>query len=80
VASGSGHAPDGVGFAHSVSVCPPSSPGIFAALSTATTSAPPPGNARCNSVGAPAEDENAARIFSADNAASVAGVPAFSAA
>jgi hypothetical protein len=41
-------------------------------LSTATTSAPPSGSPRCNTVGALAADESAARILSADSA--VAGV------
>jgi len=42
--------------------------------STATIAAPPPGNAGCNTAGAPAGDENAARIPSADNRASAADV------
>jgi len=48
------------------------SPGIVAAPSTATIAAPPPGSARCNSAGALAEDESAARILSADKYASAA--------
>jgi len=55
------------------------SPGIVAAPSTATIAAPPPGNARCNSAGGLAEDESAACIPSADNAASAAGGPIASA-
>jgi len=50
------------------------SPGIFAALSGATIAVPLPGSVRCSSAGVPAEDENAARIPSADTAASAAGV------
>jgi hypothetical protein len=56
-----------------------SSPDTAAVPSTATISALPPGSARCNSGGAPAADESAARILSADNAAPVAGVPLASA-
>jgi hypothetical protein len=51
------------------------SPGIVAAPSTATIAAPPPGTPHCNSAGALAEDESAARIPSADKAAyAAAGV------
>jgi hypothetical protein len=49
------------------------SPGIVAAPSTATIAAQIPGSARCNSAGALAEDESAARIPSADKHASAVG-------
>jgi len=55
------------------------SPGIVAAPSTATIGAPPPGSAHCNSADVLAEDESAARILSADSAASAADVPGASA-
>jgi hypothetical protein len=45
----------------------------FPVPSSATISAPLSGILRCNSAGAPAEDENAARILSADEDASAAG-------
>jgi hypothetical protein len=56
-------APGSAGFARSVSACPLSSPGISAAPSTATIPAPPPRSARCNTAGATAGDESAARIL-----------------
>jgi len=79
VVSGCGPAPGSAGFARSVAVCPPWSPGIAAAPSTATIPALPPDSARCNSVGVLAGDESAARILSADSAACAAGVPIASA-
>ncbi len=71
--SGSGPAPGIDGFDHSASVGPPPSSGIFLGLSIATISAPLPDNTDCNSVGALAEDDSAARILSIDNTASAAG-------
>ena len=50
----------------------PLSPGSVVAPSTAPTSAQPSGTPRCNNAGAPAGDESAARILSADNTASAA--------
>ena len=58
--SGFWRAPDGVGFARSVSSGPPLSPDIVAAPSSATTSATPPGSVCCNNADAPAEGESAA--------------------
>jgi hypothetical protein len=78
--SGPGFASGSAGFGRCVSVCQPSSLGIVAALATATTSAPLPGNVHCNSAGVPAADESAARILSADTSVSSAGAPAASAA
>ena len=48
------------------------SPGISLGLYGVTISAPPPGSPRCNSAGALAGDENAARIPSGDRSASAA--------
>ena len=67
--------PDSVGLDRSVSVGPPPTPGISLGLSTATITAPPSGIRRCNSAGALAGDESAARIPSADSAVHAAGVP-----
>jgi DNA-binding PadR family transcriptional regulator len=72
--SGFGPVPGNADFGRSVSVCPPPSPDIVAALSTATISAPLSGSPRCNTVGVPAGGESAARSLSADNAASAVGV------
>jgi len=49
-------------------------------LSTATISAPPPGSAHYNTVGALVADEHAARILSADSAVHAASGPGVSAA
>jgi len=79
VVSGSARAPGSAGFARSVSVGPPPSPGSVVAPSTATIAGPPSGTARCNNAGAPAGGESAARILSADNAGPVACGPIASA-
>jgi hypothetical protein len=47
--------------------------GIVVVPSTETISAPPPGNPRCNSAGALAEDESDAHILSTDNTVCAAG-------
>jgi len=73
VVSGFWRVPGSAGFARSVSAGPVPSPGIVAAPSTATIAAPPPGSARCNSAGALAEDESAARSLSADTGVFAAG-------
>jgi hypothetical protein len=49
VVSACRRAPGNAGFDRSVSVCPPSCPGISPVPSTATTPAPPAGTPRCNS-------------------------------
>jgi hypothetical protein len=72
VFSGSELAAGSAGFGRCVSAGPLLLPGIVAELSIATTSALPPGSVRCNSAAAPAADENAARILSANTAASAA--------
>jgi len=66
---------DSVGFERSVAVCRPWSPGIFPAPSSVTIPAPLPDTLRCNNAGVFAEDENAARILSADTAVPAAGAP-----
>ena len=71
--SGFAPAPGSTGSDRSVSAYLPLSPGIVAALSTATICAPPLGSPRCSSAGVPAGDESAARNLSADNDASAAG-------
>jgi hypothetical protein len=63
VFSGFGPAPGSAGFGRCVSAGPLLLPDIVAGLSTATTSALPPGSARCNSAVALAADENAAHIL-----------------
>jgi len=70
--SGFSAAPGSAGFGHSVSVGRPLFPGISAAPSTVTTSAPLCGTARCNTAGGLGGDENAARSLSADTAAAAA--------
>jgi len=73
--SGFWRAPGSAGFDRSVSAGRPSSPDISPGPSTATIAAPPPGSLGCNTAGATAGDESAARIPSADTAASAASGP-----
>jgi len=79
VVSGFGRAPDSAGFGRCVSPGPPLFPDIVAAPSTAPISAPPAGSFRCNSAGAPAGDESAARSLSAGNGEISASDPGASA-
>jgi hypothetical protein len=71
---GSFHARGSAGFVPCVSVGRCSFPDIVAAPSIATTSALPPGSARCNTAAPPAADENAAHSLSAGIAAFAADV------
>jgi hypothetical protein len=71
--SGSGGAPDSVGFARSASACPPPWPGTAAAPSSDARLGPPPGIPHCNNAAKLAGGDSASHIPSADTAASVAG-------
>jgi hypothetical protein len=73
LAGGFAPARGSAGSARCVSVCPLSSPGISAGLSSATTSALPAGTPGCSSVVAPAAGETAARILSTDRGGFAAG-------
>src|SRR3974377_1557771 len=79
VVPGFGRAPGSAGFAPCASVGQTPFSGIVAAPSTASTSAPPPDTARCNSAGPLAADENTVHTPSADSAPVAAAVPRTSA-
>jgi len=72
VLAAGGPAPGSAGFGRSVSVCPPLLSGSVAVPCALPIYEPLPGSFGCNSADAPAGDESAARIPSADNAACAA--------
>jgi len=77
---GFGHGAGSAGFVRCVSACLLVWSGTVAALSTATTSAPPTGTARCNSAAARFSDESVARSLLTGTVARAVGARIASAA